>query len=73
MVLHYLPSYSPDCNPVERVWWHLREEITRNHSCQTLEELVELVFAWLEGRKRFVVEDKVYRPRGRARSKANAP
>ncbi|HJZ56235.1 MAG TPA: IS630 family transposase, partial [Gemmataceae bacterium] len=21
VVLHYLPTYSPDCNPVERVWW----------------------------------------------------
>ena len=21
--LHFLPPYSPDCNPMERVWWHL--------------------------------------------------
>jgi transposase len=60
LVLHYLPRYAPECNPVERVWWHLREEITRNHQCRTLEELLDLVFAWLEGRKRFAVEDSVY-------------
>ena len=23
VVLHYLPAYSPQDNPVERVWWHL--------------------------------------------------
>jgi putative transposase len=60
LVLHYLPRYAPECNPVERVWWHLREEITRNHRCRTMAELVDLVFRWLEGRERFVVEDKVY-------------
>jgi transposase len=29
MVLHYLPAYSPQDNPIERVWWHLHEQITR--------------------------------------------
>ena len=23
--LHLLPKYSPDCNPIERVWWNLHE------------------------------------------------
>jgi putative transposase len=57
--VHALPKYAPKCNPVERVWWHLREEITRNHRCQTLEELIELVLGWLDG-SYFVVEDSVY-------------
>ena len=60
LVLHQLPKYAPECNPAERVWWHLREEITRNHTCRTMAELVGLVFRWLEGRGRFVVEDKIY-------------
>jgi putative transposase len=60
VVLHFLPKYAPDCNPIERVWWHLHEEITRNHQCRTLEELVDLVLAWLEDRKTFTVEDSVY-------------
>lgn len=60
IVLHFLPRYAPECNPVERVWWHLREEITRNHRCKTLAELLELVFAWLAERKSFPVEDALY-------------
>ena len=59
--LHLLPKSSPDCNPIERVWWHLHEEFTRNHRCQTMEELLDLTFAWLGHRNPFKVEDKVYR------------
>lgn len=62
VVLHYLPRYAPDCNPIERVWWRLREAITRNHHCQTLGELVDLVLAWLTERKAFRVQDSVYAP-----------
>jgi transposase len=35
IVLHFLPAYAPQTNPIERVWWHLHETITRNHRCQT--------------------------------------
>jgi transposase len=44
VVLHYLPSYAPDCNPIERVWWRLHEAVTRNHRCGSVEELLELTF-----------------------------
>jgi putative transposase len=63
--VHLLPSSSPDYNPIERVWWHLREEITRDHRCQDLGELVGRVFAWLEERNPFEVEGSVY-PEARA-------
>ena len=46
IVLHYLPAYAPESNPVERVWWHLHETITRNHRCPTLEELTQRVYEW---------------------------
>jgi putative transposase len=59
--LHFLPKYSPDCNPIERVWWNLHDRITRNHRCETMEELLELTFAWLGSRNPFRVEDEVYR------------
>jgi len=59
-VFHFLPKYAPELNPIERVWWVLHEEITRNHQCQGLEELVDLVLAWLTQRKRFAVEDGAY-------------
>ncbi len=60
-VFHFLPKYAPELNPIERVWWVLHEQITRNHQCQSLAELVDLVFAWLQERKHFPVEDKAYR------------
>jgi putative transposase len=61
VVLHFLPKYAPECNPIERIWWHLHEEITRNHQCKSLAELVDLVMSWLADRKAFTVEDSVYR------------
>jgi transposase len=59
-VFHFLPKYAPELNPIERVWWVLHEQITRNHQCQSIEELVDLVFAWLGQRKRFKIEDEAY-------------
>ena len=62
--LHRLPAYSPDSNPIERVWWHLHEAVPRNHQCKSMQELLDLTFAWLAGRNPFKVEGSVYpRPR----------
>jgi transposase len=61
VVLHFLPRYAPECNPIERIWWQLREAITRNHTCQDLGALVELVLGWLTERQSFPVEDAIYR------------
>jgi putative transposase len=58
--LHYLPTYSPDTNPIERVWWHLHEEITRNHRCKNIEELLDLVFEWLNAGSSFQFETSIY-------------
>ena len=58
--LHYLPVYSPDCNPIERVWWRLHEAVTRNHRCETVEELLDLTFEWFERRTHFRVRTSVY-------------
>ncbi len=58
--VHLLPNYAPDLNPIERVWWVLHEHLTRNHRCKSPEELLELVFAWLEERNPFPVEDSEY-------------
>jgi len=60
IVLHYLPAYSPKDNPIERVWWHLHEEITRNHRCESVEELIKLTLAWLEERGPFKIEGAMY-------------
>jgi putative transposase len=63
--VHLLPAYSPDFNPIERVWWHLHENITRNHRCKGLGELLDQVFAWLGARNPFEIEGSVY-PKAKA-------
>ena len=58
--LHYPPAYSPRDNPVERVWWHLREQVTRCHRCGDIEELVRLTLAWLDEHGPFRIEGGMY-------------
>ena len=64
--LHYLPTYAPECNPIERVWWHLHEEVTRNHRCRDIEALLDLVFDWLGVRSPFEVETSAYESKAAA-------
>ena len=54
---------SPDCNPIERVWWRLHEEVTRNHQCRSMEELLDFTFGWLGSRNPFKVEASAYKLR----------
>jgi transposase len=35
--LVFLPAYSPDFNPIERVWWYMRKKITNNRYVNTLD------------------------------------
>lgn len=58
--LHYLPTYSPDANPVERVWWRMHERVTRNHQCPDIDALVDQVFRWLEEKATFNTECRYY-------------
>jgi transposase len=60
VVVHYLPMYAPETNPVERVWWRLHEAVTRNHRCGTMDELLDLTFNWFETRTHFRVRSNVY-------------
>jgi transposase len=58
--LHYLPKYAPESNPIERVWWHLHETVTRNHRCQSMEQLLADVYRWIEERRNFMIETSLY-------------
>jgi transposase len=58
--VHYLPAYAPQTNPIERVWWHLHEEVTRNHRCPTMDDLLKLVRDWLKTDSTFAIETTVY-------------
>lgn len=46
-VLHFLPPYSPKHNRIERLWRELHANVTRNHRCRTLKELLRRVAAFL--------------------------
>jgi hypothetical protein len=38
LLVHYLPAYSGhQTNPVEKVWWALKEEVCANHLYASLE------------------------------------
>lgn len=50
--LHFLPPYSPEFNPIERVWLDLHAEVTRNHRCRTIDELMAEVEHYLRYRNR---------------------
>jgi transposase len=39
--LHFLPPYSPDENAIERVWQDLHANVTRNHTCASMQELMQ--------------------------------
>ncbi|MGH9785806.1 MAG: transposase [Terriglobia bacterium] len=45
--LHFLPPYSPDHNLIERVWQEVHANVTRNHRCKTIEELMRRVISYL--------------------------
>jgi transposase len=48
IVLHFLPKYAPETNPIERVWWHLHETLTRNHRCSSIDDLLDEIYDWAE-------------------------
>ena len=50
--LHFLPPYCPDHNRIERVWQDLHANVTRNHRCQTMEELMVQVKVYLGARNK---------------------
>lgn len=60
VILHYLPKYAPETNPIERVWWHLHDEITRNHTCPNLDSLLNLVDCWLHQNQYCLIEPTLY-------------
>lgn len=45
--LHFLPPYCPDENRIERVWLDLHANVTRNHQCKNIKELMKEVRYWL--------------------------
>jgi transposase len=50
--LHFLPPYCPDYNKIERVWKDLHDNVTRNHRCRTMKQLINEVREYLTIRKK---------------------
>jgi len=61
VVLHYLPKYAPETNPIERIWWDLHETITRNHRCRTIDELLHEVYTWADTQQTFYLQTAYFR------------
>jgi transposase len=53
--LHFLPPYSPDDNTIERVWKDLHANVTRNHNCATMTQLMADVRYYLRKRNRRMI------------------
>lgn len=50
--LHFLPPYCPDHNKIERTWQDLHANVTRNHTCQDMVELIRNVHHYMKRRDR---------------------
>jgi transposase len=48
--LHFLPPYCPQENRIERLWLDLHANVTRNHRCRSLSELMAAIFRYLRAR-----------------------
>lgn len=43
ITLHYLPPYSPELNPIERVWKELKTWAVANRVFDTMDDLIEAI------------------------------
>ena len=46
--LYPLPTWSPQSNPVELIWWGLHEAVSRNHGCKDMDELLKFAERYLQ-------------------------
>jgi transposase len=60
--LHFLPPYCPDHNRIERVWKDLHDNVTRNHCCRTMDELMKEVHTDLRHRSKVLQRRYARRP-----------
>ena len=57
--LHFLPPYCPDHNKIERVWQDLHANVTRNHRCASMADLMDEVRYYLRKRNHRLQRPKV--------------
>ena len=47
LVLHFVPSYCPHLNPIERLWALMHQHLTHNKTYPTCREFADAIFAFL--------------------------
>lgn len=59
--LHYLPPYSPNLNPVERVWKLMHEKIRYNQYYEKFSEFTEATLGFFKGigRKKNILRERI--------------
>ena len=59
--LHYLPPYSPNLNPIERLWKLMHEHVTYNTYYETFAEFTEATIEFLKsiGRKKIILRSRI--------------
>lgn len=48
--LHFLPPNCPEENRIEQLWKDVHGNVTRNHRCENLQDLLDRVGTYLESR-----------------------
>jgi len=43
----WLPTYSPHLNLIEKLWWYLRKQVTKNYFYSNLDQMAIAVIEWL--------------------------
>jgi transposase len=56
--LHPLPPYCPDDNRMERTWEDLHANVTRNHKCRGMGQLMRNVRVWLRRRNHRLAKER---------------
>jgi transposase len=65
--LHFLPPYCPNDNKIERLWQDLHANVTRNHTCTNIRQLMREVRYYLRKRNRkTLIQRRKERARGSA-------
>jgi Transposase and inactivated derivatives len=59
--LHYLPPYSPNLNPIERLWKLMREQVTYNKYYEKFEQFTEAILNFFKtiSRKKKLLRDRI--------------
>ena len=47
--IFYLPAYSPELNPVEKLWQYMKDNILKNRVYDLLEDLEDVVCQFIQG------------------------